>query len=316
MEGLDRIARKAIENRIFPGCVVGVLNGDSYMVSAYGSCAYDENAVTNDTVYDCASVTKSVVTTTIAFQCVDEGLLSLDELVATHLPEFRNAQSHQTTVRHLLSYGVGGYALAPLVSMSADEITQYVLTKDFDAAPGERQRYANMPMFLLGLVLERVTKTPLMQLVSDRVFTPYRMSNSSMASTLAKHVAPTEVGVCGIVHDESARVFAREGRAVGHAGLFSTAHDLLVFSKSLLEHAPRTALFEQGLGWERNTFWMGDSHSPLSVGKTGFTGTSIVIDSEKQSALVVLSNRTYPHRESAPEALTQFRNEIHTTAFR
>lgn len=315
MEELSHCAQKAIKNRVFPGCVIGVMRGGACEVHAYGSLAYDENLVTPETIYDCASITKSVVTAEIAHQCVEEGVITLDDKVAYRLPEFRNAQHTSTTVRHLLSYAVGGYALAPLASLSPHEIIEYVYTKDFDAAPGEKTRYANMPMFLLGLMLERVMGKSFNELAQERVFARYAMKASSMMSTATPVVAPTEEGVRGIVHDESARSFALAGKAVGHAGLFSSADDMLLFCEAMLSVPRKKEVFEHGLGWEKSAEWMGRGHSSFTIGKTGFTGTSLCIDREAQVAVVILSNRTYPHRPGTQKEITQFRSEIHSGVF-
>ena len=149
------------------------------------------------------------------------------------------------------------------------------------------------------------------------------------------NIAPTEIvegkEIRGIVHDESARVFARARRAVGHAGLFSTAPDLLNFLGTLLLPAEQSHILknvgmivdgaQEGLGWEIDREWMGTyakasaTRGATVFGKTGFTGTSILCETEKGIGLVILSNRTHPHRPPDNSAINAFRKDVADIVF-
>jgi len=277
-------------------------------------------------VYDCASITKSVVTATLAHQLLDEGRISLDTRLIEHVPEYAARWRDEITVWHLLTHTVGGYALSQWKEKSAKEIEQLVMTTDFAWRPGERYAYGNVSSLLLGLLLERVLGKSLLDSARTCIFKPYDMKQSSMIST-SYSCAPAEIvdstEVCGVVHDESARMFARERRAVGHAGLLSTADDLLTFAeafmkgeivsngiisvlqKNQIEHLGSST----GLGWELHQEWMGNYTN--AIGKTGFTGTSILIDRAQQKACVILSNRTYPRRPTDSRTITAFRKAVH-----
>ena len=190
----------------------------------------------------------------------------------------------------------------------------------------------------MGLVIERVTEVTLDKLAQDRFFTPLGMQRTTFfpESFPIDEIAPSEsVGwrgiVQGMVHDESAYICKKDGKIMGHAGLFSAAPDLLNFLEVLLHHGtigsktyfskhivdlmqtnqiPELHDFT-GLGWELNqSRYMGKYATPHTFGKTGFTGTLCVGDVHKGVAYVVLSNRTYPKRPTDGTAINAFRNKI------
>lgn len=317
----ERVER-AIGERVFPGCVVGFLHGGKRDVFSFGHLAYDKiDAVREDTVYDLASITKSIPVAMLALE-----LLAIDERVATYVPELE--RHFDATIRDLLLYRVRGPQLSVLARKSADEIIAHVLRRGFDAPPG-RSEYTNLPAFLLGLILERETGRSLDVLMQQYVCKRFDMRHTSYMGAEGVNIAPTEMQdkneVRGIVHDESARVFAYEGRAVGHAGLFSTADDLLRVAEGLMGGAvPKTlAGAMQGLGWQTNAgsgelhpaqhaSLFGSRPAPFLFGKTGFTGTSIVCSPVISCALVILSNRTYPHRPKDSSAINSFRSDVAT----
>jgi CubicO group peptidase (beta-lactamase class C family) len=336
MAEVEQLALAAIQSKTFPGCVIGTIrlptpagalaggqagaNG-SREVRAFGRLTYDVDApvVAEDTVYDLASITKSIPTASLALIFAAEGKLSLKDTVKTHIPELRN--DYGATVEDLLRYRVRGVRMSTLKDKSAEELSAYIFSHGFDAPPGE-SRYTNLPTFLLGLVLERVSGVPLAQLARERVFEPFDMRETGY-SPLGEYndislysIAPTEVDasgeIRGVPHDESARVFAREHRAVGHAGLFSTAPDLLTFLGALLGgRYPQVSEGAQaGLGWQVRGGFLGKHAGSRTFGKTGFTGTSVVCDIERGVGLVILSNRTYPERPRTTEAIDTFRSRV------
>lgn len=332
------LVESAIVGKLFPGCVIGhVQTGGERRVWAFGNLTYEtRDAVREDTLYDLASVTKSIPLASLAAKLIDEGRLSLEDRLVDHVPAFTAKNGENITVRHLLTYTIPPYPLFPFRNMSASELAQTLLTHEV-GEPGSAFAYANLPAYLLGLIVESVAKLPLDALAKREFFDPLNMTDTTFAPRLGRdlsRIAPSErdgdTELRGIVHDESARVFAKAGKAVGHAGLFSTAPNLLIFLDMLLcggMHAGRSYLSETaissfetnqipelgkeaGLGWELHQPWMGKRASARAFGKTGFTGTSIVVDRAHCAAWVILSNRRYPLRRPNDEQFTEFRRAV------
>ena len=236
----DTVSRRiecAIAERVFPGCVFGIVNKNgTRTVRPFGRFTYDgrSNEVRQDTIYDVASITKSIPTSSLALLLASEKKLSLDERVTAYLPQLQN--DHGATIGDLLRYRVSGPALSTLKDKTADEILSYVFERGFDGLPGA-SNYSNLPALLLGLVIERVCGDRLDHLAQMRFFDPLGMTRTSFWPQYfsREDIAPTEIEawrghVQGSVHDESAYVFTVLGpRPVGHAGVFSTAPDLLNF---------------------------------------------------------------------------------------
>jgi CubicO group peptidase (beta-lactamase class C family) len=318
-------AEAAIHDHVFPGCVIGIFTAETgYEVLPYGAYTYTPDAprVTRESLYDVASITKSIPVAALATLLIEAKNIALKDLVRAHLPELQN--DHDATIEDLLRYRVQGPRFSTLNFQTATDLRAHILACGFSTAAGEHQ-YSNMPAYILGLVLEKVTGKSLDTLAKDLLFDPLGMSNSTFFPTAA--CIPTEIDasgneICGIVHDESARVFACAGQASGHAGLFSTAGDLLRFAAAMLENRLPAALdgAEAGLGWSLQQPWfMGSGCGPRTFGKTGFTGTSIVADKEKGKALVILSNRIYPTRPAdaglRASVINAFRAEIADIVF-
>lgn len=318
-------AERAISEKIFPGCVVGIVNmrGDRTLLP-FGSLTYEgAESVTGDTVYDVASVTKSIPLSSLIALLADEGKLGLTDLVRTYIPELHNDRA--ATIGDLLRYRVQGLRMSELAEYSPKDIAHFIFQAGFADLPGE-PKYSNLPAFLLGVILERVTGKNIDRLSREYFFDPLGMAHTSFFPDETQMIAPTEiqgsVAVRGIVHDESARVFAREGRAVGHAGLFSTAPDILLFLRALLqgEYPAVVHAAQKGIGWQLNQgFFMGKKFGPRTFGKTGFTGSSVVIDTDRGIGIVILSNRTYPTRPedaaSLSSAINIFRRDITDIVF-
>lgn len=325
----DRIAvlaDKAIQERVFPGCVVGVVRADGTRdVLPFGRFTYDATSptVAEDTIYDLASVTKSIPLAALVAVFIEEGRLKSDDAVKTYLPELHN--DYGATIEDLLTYRVHGPRMAHLRYATFEEIRTHILEHGFESAPGEA-RYTNLPAFLLGLIVERVAGEILPALADRYFFGPLDMADATFFPHDIARVPPTEfvdgAEVRGIVHDESARVFSKARRAVGHAGLFSTAPDLLNFVETMLYGDMPAVLrsAQKGWGWQQGEEWfMGDHFSAGSFGKTGFTGTSIAVDPKKGLGLVILSNRTYPTRPadavSVDSAICKFRRAVADAVF-
>jgi CubicO group peptidase (beta-lactamase class C family) len=237
-------AQKAIDEHVFPGCVVGATFGDDRrIVIPIGSVTYESGAheVRAATVYDLASVTKSIPLAALALTFIAEGKLALVDPVTKFLPEFRN--DFGATIEDLLRYRVRGVQLSTLRHKTSEEIRDYVLERGFDSAPGE-SIYTNLPAFVLGMIIERIGGVSLETLGRSYFFDPLGMNATTFfPGTL--NCAPTEIygfdkltaggrgEVCGLPHDESAYQFAIAHQCAGHAGLFLNRSRPLEFSRGI-----------------------------------------------------------------------------------
>ncbi|MBI5469722.1 beta-lactamase family protein [Candidatus Kaiserbacteria bacterium] len=316
---IKRRVDQAIAEKVFPGCVVGVVSDHKTEILSFGHLTYDAGSevVREDTTYDLASITKSIPLASLAAILIRAGKLSLTDRVRKYLPELQN--DYDATIEDLLHYHVRGPQLSKLHLKTFEEIRTHVFEHGFDGKAGERA-YSNLPAFLLGIILERVSGESLAALSHRLLFGPLGMEQTTFFP-VASNCAPTEIDdrgeVRGLPHDESTYVFAKVRRAVGHAGLFSTAGDLLKFLSWLLEtesiYGHGVSIYqaaEQGLGWEIGATWMGSGATDKTFGKTGFTGTSVCVDRAKGKAFAILSNRTYPKRPADNTAINAFRRDI------
>ena len=280
-----------------------------------------------DTIFDLASVTKTF-TTIAVMQQVEAGRVDLDEPVATYLPAFAENGKDDVTIRHLLTHTGGLPAWLPLYSAypTVEERLAAVLAVKPTAEPGEAYVYSDLGLITLGLVVEEVTGRPLDAVIARRHH-PAAADDRTRCSTRRRDWStgsrpprpspgPDRPMIRGEVHDENAWSL---GGVAGHAGLFSTAHDLAVLGRTLLNggrygHARileadtvRAMLVNEnaefpedshGLGFELDQRWYMDGLStPVTFGHTGFTGTSVVIDPMSDSFVILLTNRVHPSRD-------------------
>jgi CubicO group peptidase (beta-lactamase class C family) len=279
--------------------------------------------MTNDTVFDMASVTK-LFTAVSTLSLVDDGLLDLDAPVADYLPAFaaKDAAKAQVTVAQLLNHTSGLRAFLPIYAEDTYEARiDVVMAEPLSAAPGERYEYSDLNLITLGKVIEAVAGDPLDVVVAERITEPLDMADTmfnppeSLRSRIAATAFMSGRGVArGEVHDPNA--FALDGVA-GHAGLFSTAGDMAIFAQMLLnggtydgvrilneatvreiftnENAGLGDSAARGRGFQLGQrYYMDALSSPVTIGHTGFTGTSLVIDPLSQSFLILLTNRVHP----------------------
>jgi beta-N-acetylhexosaminidase len=323
-----------------PGGVVAISSQGSRFIYGSGRLGLDDpSRPDGQTVYDMASLTKVVATTTLAMLAVSEGKLELDAPVQRYLPAFRGAGKDRVTIRHLLTHSSGLPAdPSPLLwqqSPNADSAMRVVNAIPLDAAPGARMVYSDVGAIVLGEVLEKAYGDKLDRLAERRIFQPLGMSSTRFRppESWLPRIAPTENDtawrkrvVRGEVHDENAAFL---GGVAGHAGLFSTADDLLRFGEWALDAAAvpssrppvlpssrvpvlpsvfRNFTTRQNLvpGSSRALGWdtpapgnsAGTRLSPQSFGHTGFTGTSIWIDPTRDLVIVLLTNRVHPTRNN------------------
>jgi CubicO group peptidase (beta-lactamase class C family) len=342
LEEVDRLVESAIASRAFPGAVLAIgRRGELVRFRAYGRHSYDPGAppVRTDTIYDMASLTKVVVTTTVAMMLVDDGLLSLDAPVASLVPAFRGGGKERVRVKQLLTHSGGLLWWAPLYEelRGKPAYLERILEMDLDYEPGTRSQYSDLGIILLAEVFERVAGEPLEAVARRRIFEPLGMADTRYRPPVAlrPRIAPTERDpwrgrvLVGEVHDENA--FALGGVAP-HAGLFSTAGDLARFAQALLNggelegrrlvsratverftHRAGVAGSTRALGWDTPTNGedprssvpgepgyssAGSLFSPGSFGHTGFTGTSMWMDPERELLVILLTNRVHPTREN------------------
>lgn len=329
LETIDRVVQRGIDAGGYPGASVVVgRNGAVVWQRGFGHLGWtaDSPAVTADkTIYDLASLTKVVGTTTGAMILYDEGKLRLDERVTTYLPAFSGGMKDLVTVRELLEHRSGLPAGRDIWrhAHTPEEARQMVLDTPLEYRPDAGQIYSDLGADVLGMVIEAISGQPLDQFLADRVFTPLGMHDTGFrpSDSLVYRIAPTEVSpprgypIDGEVHDENA--FALGGVA-GHAGLFGTASDLAVFAQMMLNSGiydgvrivsdSAVRLFtarasgDRALGWEvaDGTHGAGNYLSSSAYGHTGFTGTSIWIDPERDMFVILLTNRVHAARAKRP----------------
>ncbi len=334
---ITELVQKAINDRVFPGAQVGYIKEGRTKVISLGHLRYESSpAVTPDTLYDVASITKSIPLATLVLMLMERGRVALDDQIIAYVPEIACAEREQILVRHLLTYTViwdlpGGLAAA--AGHGAEALWQAIWQAPLMAPPGQKYHYTNTPAIILGLMVERLTGQSLDELAGAWLFEPLGMTHSTFwpERVAQTEVAPTELTatgeVCGRVHDEAAWTLRQAGQVAGDAGLFTTAGDLLRFAHMILDggqgylsgstierlstnHIARLG-DSAGLGWELGQErFMGTKGSARLFGKTGFTGSYILIDPVSQAAVVLLSNRTYPHRPASRDAINGVRRAL------
>ena len=329
LETIDRVVQRGLDAGGYPGASVVVgRNGAVVWQKGFGHLGWtaDSPAVTADkTIYDLASLTKVVGTTTAAMVLYDEGKLSLDERVTHYLPAFNGGLKELVTIRMLLEHRSGLPAGRDLWrhAHTPEEARQLVLDTPLEYRPDHGQIYSDLGADILGMVVEAIAAEPLDKFLAERVFTPLCMHDTQFrpSDSLVYRIAPTEVSpprgypIDGEVHDENA--FALGGVA-GHAGLFGTASDLAVFAQMMLnggiydgvrivsDSAVRLftarASGDRALGWEvaDGEHGAGNYLSSSAYGHTGFTGTSIWIDPDRDMFVILLTNRVHAARAKRP----------------
>lgn len=326
LAGMDAAIDTAILAGRAPGGVLWLGHADADHVRVYGLRAVEPEveAATRDTIYDAASLTKVVVTTTAVLQQVERGRLALDAPVARWLPDFAAEGKGAVTVRQLLTHTSG---LRPGLSRQPPWTGRAVAlalasAERLQSAPGERFVYSDINFIVLGELVRTVTGEELDRYAAREIFAPLGMTDSGFrpAAVLRLRIAPTERAddamLRGVVHDPTARAM---GGVAGHAGLFTTAGDLARFCRMILAsgRAPdgRPVLSSasvaemtrvqtdgadrRGLGWDIDTRYSAPRGSVFPVGRsfghTGFTGTSLWIDPDSRSFVIFLSSRLHPH---------------------
>jgi CubicO group peptidase (beta-lactamase class C family) len=339
---------QAIAARAFPGAAFGVLrHGQILALESVGRFTYDWNApaVQPDTIFDVASVSKVVATSTAAMILYERGLFDLETRVGDVLPGFvigmePGSGKERVSLRMLLAHssGLPGYVTFFRQHTTPEGLLRAALRLPLEAKPGTRTEYSDPGFILLGKVIEVLSGKCLDTFCAREIFAPLALESTRFRPSLPMrtNIPPTEHDttfrhrvIQGEVQDENAWVL---GGVAGHAGVFSNVRNLLSFAQCILNQgrtasgsqlfSPETlSLFstrhttpdgkERALGWDVPTppSSSGRYFGPRSIGHLGYAGTSIWIDPDQALAIVLLTNRTWPDRSS--EAIRQVRPRFH-----
>ena len=342
---IDEIVEKAITDKEVPGAVVAVgRRGSLAYFKAFGrrSVAPDDEPMTRDTIFDMASLTKPIATATSIMILIERGKLHLDDRLGALLPDFDNHGKGAITLEQLLRHRAGLIADNPIAQYKdgPDAAWKNLANLDLRYKPGLGYVYSDVGFETLGRIVEKVSGQSLDVFARENIFEPLGMKETGFrpAEPLVGRTAPTEPAdgamLRGVVHDPRARAL---GGVAGHAGLFSTAHDLALYAALIANHGlghdgktrilkdstlslmtdPGSTLPGQrrGLGWDVDTPHSaprGRLFGTHGVGHTGFTGTSLWVDLSTKAYVIVLTSRLHPDGKGpSPSAL---RSRVATAA--
>jgi len=327
LAAMDAAIETAIASNQCPGGVLWLEHEGVAYHKAYGYRALvpERETMTEDTVFDMASLTKVMATTPAVMLLVQRGQVKLDAPVRTYLPEFAGEGRDLVTVRELMTHTSG---LPPdLETHTAwsgyETAIKKACAETLQSKPGTVFKYSDINFILLGEIVQRVSKLPLPVFVQREIYGPLKMTNTCFLplehGIRLSRIAPTEVvdgkPWRGVVHDPTAR---RMGGVAGHAGLFSTASDLARYARMMLNlgeldgvrifqpetveamtsvQTPPEISARRGLGWDIASPYSGprgDLFPVGSYGHTGWTGGSLWIDPYSKTFVIFLSNRNHP----------------------
>jgi CubicO group peptidase (beta-lactamase class C family) len=342
---IDNLMQQAVSDSVFPGAVLLFGIDHTFLFSkAYGHYTYDKNSrpVKTNSIFDLASVSKVVGTTSAAMILVDRGKLNIDEKVITYLPEFNNNGKDIITIKNLLLHNSGLPAFKKYYDeySTAKEVINDIMNLKLIYKPGTKYIYSDLGMITLQKVIERIANKSLDKFLDENLFKPLGM-NLTMYNPpieMKENCVPTELDdfwrmrlLQGEVHDE--RAYMLNGVA-GHAGLFSTAEDLSVFVRMLLNGGKfndkqiiskkiidewttkQSEQSDRALGWDtrsKEKSSSGKYFSKNSFGHTGYTGTSIWVDKDTKLFVILLTNRVHPTRKN--RKIIEFRPIIHDAIY-
>lgn len=340
---IDTIMHTAINDSVFPGGVVGVMkNGSLIWQEKYGYHDYEKTrAVRNDDIFDLASVTKIMSTTTSIMLLVDSNMITLEDPAAKYIEEFDTDEKREITIRHFLLHtsGLPAYKIYVDALRTRPEIINAVRNEPLENKPGEKYVYSDLGFILLAEIVEIVTGKRVDQFIRDELHHPMGMNSTwfnpeNATLNIVGRIPPTEIDtvydrgvVRGKVHDE--RAYYMDGIA-GHAGLFSSVQDMAKYAYMLLNNGNyggqqylspdvidyftghSSPINHRGLGFDRKSDGFstaGQYTGDRTFGHLGFTGASMWIDPDEDIAIILLTNRTYPNR-SYGRQIAQIRAKI------
>ncbi|HST12963.1 MAG TPA: serine hydrolase domain-containing protein [Terriglobales bacterium] len=335
-----RVLEQAIADRAFPAASIALTQADKLVaLRAFGRYTYDPTSPqpVPETLFDLASLTKVLATTTMAMILYERGLLDLDTPLISIVGEFsgEDPRRDEVTLRMLLAHssGLPAYEKLFLRAHTRDQLLQAAFSTELANDPGTRAEYSDIGFIVLGVALERLADESLDRFCQREVLGPLGMTHTTFnpAPELRAAIPPTADDktfrhriIQGEVQDENASVL---GGVAGHAGLFATAQDVALFAHTLLKGGssilrPETiSLFttretspegtSRALGWDTpsSPSQSGRYFSKYSYGHLGYTGASLWIDPERQLSVTLLTNRTWP--DCANQAIKQVRPTFH-----
>lgn len=327
---VDRIMNEAVFDSTFPGGVVAVVkDGVIAYEKPFGYHTYEKTKkVRSSDIYDLASITKVMATTTAVMKLIDENKLALDDHVSDYLPAYETDDKKEITIRDFLLHKSGLPPFREYVDelKEREAILEAVMQEPLVREAGGKYQYSDLGFILLAHIVEKITEKPVDEYLEQKIFEPLGMRHtffnpSEKGSGIQRRIPPTEIDtvyrnktVQAEVHDE--RAYYMDGIA-GHAGLFSTARDIAVYTQMLLNKGyydghqlissdivdnftSRQSGSQRGLGFDMKNgikSTAGRLTSYATFGHTGFTGTSFWVDPENDVSIIILTNRTYPNRE-------------------
>jgi serine-type D-Ala-D-Ala carboxypeptidase len=330
LQKIDQVIARGIKAGGFPGAAVVIgRRGATVWEKGFGNLTWSGKSavVPSRTIYDLASLTKVVGTTTAIMILYDQDRIELDDRVSRYIPEFSGGAKDDVTIHDLLEHRSGLPAGRDLwrIAYSPAEARRAAIATPLECLPRKCLIYSDLGADVLGFVVEAVSGQRLDEFLDQHVFLPLNMRETFFRPhwTLRDRIAPTELTpprgypLRGEVHDENA--FALGGVA-GHAGLFSTASDLAVFAQMMLNggHINGTRIMSdstvarftartaargtRALGWDTcgNDGSCGSYLSQRAYGHTGYTGTSLWIDPDRDLFVILLTNRVHAARARRP----------------
>ncbi|OGV55577.1 MAG: hypothetical protein A2X49_05980 [Lentisphaerae bacterium GWF2_52_8] len=317
----EREAERVIATGLFPGAILccGTREGGMAYTKAIGLAQLEPcpKAMGEDAIFDVASITKAVATASAAAICWSEGLLDPEKPLPHYLPEMRAPGTENIKIRHLATH-YSGFDNSKYDHKFADgDILSAISSATPVRKPETKHEYACLNIILLGLIIEKISGTPLAEFCTKNIFEPLGMKDTAFGPLKDNldRVVPSQVAA-GTISDEQARAAVRP---IGNAGLFSTAHDLAIFAEMMLNGGMRgglRALPEKAVSflsrpwtkapfakhafvWNMQEVKNNASHRPDNLsddayGHGGFTGQSLWIDPKKGIYTIVMSNWTHP----------------------
>ncbi len=339
----------AVADSAWPGAVLVAGSSDEILYkNSFGFHTYEKAVPTQVTdIFDLASISKVVGTTSAVMKLYEEGFIDLDDPVREFIPEFRKGDKRDITIRHLLTHTAGLPPFKQFYLMDGDpqDRLKAVLDSEIVYSPGDSTVYSDIGFITLGKLVEKVSRTTLDDYLTQNIFRPAGMYRTMYFpiypdSILLSRIVPTEISaitselIHGYVHDENSHSM---GGVTGHAGLFSTADDLYRYSKMMLRggESGRTSVFlpetidlftrranvregsSRCLGWDSPSGLAsgGVYLSDKSFGHTGYTGTSMWIDPENDVIVILLTNAVHPNRSWKSPKYYDWRQRIHSAVY-
>ncbi|MFC2083927.1 glycoside hydrolase family 3 N-terminal domain-containing protein [Bacteroidota bacterium] len=339
---IDSIMSAGVKDSVFPGAVllIGHRNRIIYH-KPFGNHTYDTNSVniSRKSIFDLASLTKVIATTSAIMILYDNNKLDLEDKVVEYLPKFANNGKDKITIHHLLTHnsGLPSYKRFYRMYDNKDEIINDLMNIELTFNPGENYSYSDLGMIVLQLIIEKISGLSLDKFLYENLFNKLDMNSTRFnpSKEFKNQCVPTELDnywrnklIIGEVHDENSYAL---GGIAGHAGLFSTAHDLANLTFIYLNNGtykqkeifqPNTIeLFTniQSQNGNRSLGWgiislsgyssAGTKFSKNSFGHTGYTGTSIWVDKDRGLFVILLTNRVHPSRKN--KKIIEFRPKLH-----